>query len=207
VAASNLERCELKEYNVLVMPDGDWTGREAPSESAVGQLRQWISQGGTLILIKNAASWAAQKPASLLAVQRKFKPAAKPAADASGEAAEQPVDSSHGAFLRGSVFQEHWLSFGIAEPLDVFYQGNVILTPPDASKGRSVVTFAARPDLVTSGFCWPETLEVIAETPYLIHQPLGSGHVVAFSDDPNFRAMYPATQRLFVNAVLFGPGY
>jgi hypothetical protein len=31
--------------------------------------------------------------------------------------------------------------------------------------------------------------------------------VVAFTDDPNFRAMYPATQRLFVNAVLFGPGY
>ena len=32
-------------------------------------------------------------------------------------------------------------------------------------------------------------------------------HVVAFTDDPNFRAMYPGLQRLFINAALFGPGH
>jgi hypothetical protein len=26
-------------------------------------------------------------------------------------------------------------------------------------------------------------------------------------DDPNFRAMVPATQRFFLNAVFFGPGH
>jgi hypothetical protein len=206
-AGRNLGRLDLTDYNVLVLPDGEYTGRDAISESEIARLRQWVSQGGTLILVKRAASWAAQKPASLLSVQRKFKPSANPAADATDSANSQPADSSPGAFLRGKVFQQHWLTFGTAEPLDVFYRGNVILTPPDASKGRSLVTFAPRPDVLTSGFCWPETLELIAETPYLIHEPLGSGHVVAFTDDPNFRAMYPATQRLFVNAVLFGPGY
>ena len=30
---------------------------------------------------------------------------------------------------------------------------------------------------------------------------------VAFTDDPKYRAMYPAVQRLFVNAVLFSPGH
>ncbi len=30
---------------------------------------------------------------------------------------------------------------------------------------------------------------------------------MAFADDPNYRAMYPALQRLFINAVLFGPGH
>ena len=45
------------------------------------------------------------------------------------------------------------------------------------------------------------------ETPYLLYEPLGTGHIVAFTDDPNYRAMYPATQRLFLNAVLFGPGH
>jgi len=105
------------------------------------------------------------------------------------------------------VFREHWLTFGCAAALDVFYRGNVILTPPDVSKGRGLVTFASPSQILTSGFCWPETVELVAETPYLIHEPLGSGHVVAFTDDPNFRAMYPATQRLFLNAVLFGPGH
>jgi hypothetical protein len=207
VAAHHLGRLDLNDYHVLVMPDGDWTGRDAPTESEIARLRQWISQGGTLILLKGAASWAAQKPASLLSVQRKFKPAPQPASDTAEENAPEPVDPCHGAFLRSTVFREHWLTFGVPRHLDVFYRGNLILTPPEAAKGRSLVTFAAQHDLLTSGFCWPETLGVIAETPYLIHQPSGSGHVVAFTDDPNFRAMYPATQRLFVNAVLFGPSY
>jgi hypothetical protein len=41
----------------------------------------------------------------------------------------------------------------------------------------------------------------------LAYQAKGSGHIIAFADDPNYRAMYPALQRLFVNSVLFGPGH
>jgi len=199
---------------VLVLPDGDYGGRDAPGEKDVGRLRQWISEGGTLILIKRAASWATQKPVGLLSVQPKKKPAepkpaAKEGADkpAAESASSEPIDPSPGVFLRAKVFREHWLTFGCPDAMDVFYQGNTILTPPAPSRGRSLVSFLAKPDVLTSGFCWPETLEVVAETPYLIHEPLGSGHVVAFTDDPNYRAMYPAAQRLFLNAVLFGPGH
>ena len=42
----------------------------------------------------------------------------------------QPADPSPGVFLRAECFGEHWLTFGCGETLDVFYQGNVILTPP-----------------------------------------------------------------------------
>jgi len=210
VAASNLSRLNLHDYNVLVLPDGDYGGREGPGESDVGRLRQWISQGGTLILVKRAAAWATQKPASFLSVQKKTKPAVKPAAEqpaAEPAAASPPADPAPGGFLAAKVFREHWLTFGCADGIDVFYRGNVILTPPDASQGRGLVTFASASQVLASGFCWPETVDLIAETPYLIHEPLGTGHVIAFTDDPNFRAMYPATQRLFLNAVLFGPGH
>jgi hypothetical protein len=212
VAASNLSRLKLHEYNVLVLPDGDYGGREGLSESDADRLRHWTSQGGTLILVKRAALWATQKPASLLSVRQKTKPAgtpadAKPAGEPSADAASPPADPAPGAFLATHVFGEHWLTFGCAAALDAFFRGNVILTPPEATKGRGLVTFAAPSEILTSGFCWPETVDLVAETPYLIHEPLGSGHVVAFTDDPNFRAMYPATQRLFLNAVLFGPGH
>jgi hypothetical protein len=217
VAGSNWGRLDLHEYNVLVLPDGDYGGREGPGEKDIGRLRQWISEGGTLILIKRAALWATQKPVALLSVQAKNKPSAaqaggktaadKPTADSPAEPAAQAADPSPGVFLRAGVFREHWLTFGCSDSMHVFYQGNVMLTPPDAAKGRGVVTFAAPADVLTSGFCWPETLELVAQTPYLLHESQGAGHVVAFTDDPNFRAMYPATQRLFLNAVLFGPGH
>jgi hypothetical protein len=38
-----------------------------------------------------------------------------------------------------------------------------------------------------------------------MHQALGRGHVVAFADDPNYRAFSPNLQRLFFNAAFFGP--
>jgi hypothetical protein len=91
--------------------------------------------------------------------------------------------------------------------LDVFYTGNLILKPLLPTAGRNLVTLAHQDKLLTSGFCWPKTLELLAETPYVTYQSEGSGHIIAFTDDPNYRAMYPGVQRLFVNAVLFGPGH
>jgi len=217
VAGGNLSRLDLHDFNVLVLPDGDYGVRDAPGEKDVARLRQWIGEGGTLILLKRAASWATGKPVGLLSVQAKKKPvpatpaakenADKPPAGSAGDAASEAADPSPGVFLRANVFREHWLTFGCPDTMDVFFEGNTIFTPTAPSKGRNLVSFLAKPGVLTTGFCWPETLELVAETPYLIYEPLGAGHVVAFSSDPNYRAMYPVTQRLFLNAVLFGPGH
>ncbi len=37
-------------------------------------------------------------------------------------------------------------------------------------------------------------------------QPVGRGQIIAFAEDPNFRAYTETTQLLFMNAVLLGPG-
>ena len=42
--------------------------------------------------------------------------------------------------------------------------------------------------------------------PILLYQPLGRGHIVAFADDPNYRAFSPHLQRLFFNAAFFSSG-
>ncbi len=213
VAGRHLGRLDLTKYNVLILPDGDYGGAGAPGEKEIARWKSWISEGGTLIAIQGAAAWAADKKVGLLRSQVRKKPGVgEPAAlgkrpsEAPAEESGEPPDPVPGAFLRATVFEEHWLTFGLGDSLDVFRKGNLMLVPP-AAKGRSVVTFAGRDQLLSSGFCWPETLALAAETSYLIHQPLGEGHVVAFADDPNYRAMYPALQRLFINAVMFGPGH
>ena len=35
---------------------------------------------------------------------------------------------------------------------------------------------------------------------------MGRGHVIAFAEDPNFRALAHASGLLFINAVVLGPG-
>jgi hypothetical protein len=54
---------------------------------------------------------------------------------------------------------------------------------------------------------WPEAQDALARKAYLIHEPLGRGHVIAFAEDPNYRAFCEGTELLFLNAVLLGPAY
>ena len=110
-----------------------------------------------------------------------------------------------GAIANTVVDTEHWLSSGLDATVPVAVQGQRVFSPLTLDKGRNVVVFAPRDRLVASGIIWEESLAQLPGKPYLIHQPTGRGHVVAFTDDPNNRAFAEATQLLFINAVLLGP--
>jgi hypothetical protein len=202
VAGRLLGAVDLRKYDVLILPDGGYgADTDAPSETTVTRIREWVKSGGTLIAVKGAAAWAAGEKVKLLA--------GKPA-KADGEKpgpAKEPTPRAPGVFLRAAVYDDHWVTFGMKETTAVHYSGNLILMPLKRGEGRNLVTFAEGERLLASGFCWPETLKALGGKPYLVHQPLGSGHVIGFADDPNFRAMYPEAQRLFLNAVLLGPGH
>jgi hypothetical protein len=99
------------------------------------------------------------------------------------------------------------VTFGYQPDLDVFYSGQVVVGLTPETAGRSLVTFAKRDELLSSGFCWPASMDLLAETPYVVYRQLDQGHVIGFVDDPNYRAMYPSLQRLFINAAMFGAGH
>ncbi|MCZ6793329.1 MAG: M14 family metallopeptidase [Planctomycetota bacterium] len=233
VAGRSLSRLDLSDYNVLILPDGRYAGGDAPDDAAVRRLKEWVQRGGTLILIRGAAAWAAGEKVSLLASRllrkevevegvkapgEKTAPPAAPgdsaeAKPSSGSAPRpdekltEPPDPVPGAFIRAAVYDDHWVTFGYRPEVDVLLTGNLIFAPLKPTDGRNLVTFLPQDRALTSGFCWPRTLELLAGTPYVLYQAQGAGHVIAFSDDPNYRAMYPGVQRLFLNAVFFGPGH
>jgi hypothetical protein len=214
VAPRDLGRVDLDDFNVLVLPHGSYSDRYGFDETLARRIREWVGQGGTLVLVRGAAHWAMGDGIGLLATTRLQKPidavqttGTKQQPDSDEKPTMVGPDSAPGVFLRASAFTEHWGTYGYGDSLDVFYSGSLILKPLLPTAGRNLVTFGKQDELLTSGFCWPKTLELLSETPYLTYQSVGSGHVFAFTDDPNYRAMYPGVQRLFVNAVLFGPGH
>ena len=242
VPAGSLSDLELNKYNVLILPDGRYPG--PLGEPVVVRLKEWVRGGGTLVLVKGAASWATEKSAGLLASKPVKKPvkddASKPAtqtggkpepqakADAKavatgdkpgvsdepktdikpdGKKNEETPDAVPGAFLRASAYDDHFVTFGVPPEFSPLVNTDLILAPLKPTDGRNLVNFAPRGRLLASGFCWPATLDLMAGKPLVLYQALGKGHVVAFADDPNFRAMVPTTQRLFLNAVFLGPGH
>ncbi len=222
VPGSVISNLDLSKYNVLILPDGRYPG--TLSEPFVARLKEWVRGGGTLILVKGAALWAAEKSVGLLAskqvkkvvksepepekkpVEKGEKPAPAAESKPDGEKPEETPDPVPGAFLRASVYDDHFVTFGSPGEIYPLINTDLILSPLKPTDGRNLVNFAAR-DLLVSGFCWPQTLELMAGKPLVLYQSLGRGHVVGFADDPNYRAMTPVTQRFFLNAVFLGPGH
>ena len=52
-----------------------------------------------------------------------------------------------------------------------------------------------------------DKLDQLAKKAFLVHQPHGDGHVVAFAEDPTTRGMVEGTDLLLLNAVLLGAAF
>jgi len=57
-----------------------------------------------------------------------------------------------------------------------------------------------------SGLLWPEAAHRIANAAYLSREPVGRGQIILFAASPTSRGSQPATTRIFLNAVILGPG-
>ncbi len=208
VKGREFSNVDLSKFNTVILPDGVYNDVPGFDDTASKSLTEWVSKGGTLITLRGATSWAADENIGLLRntlVKRKV-----PAVGSDDDQTEQErvaPDTLPGAFLKAEVFQKHWVTFHFRPEFHPFYTGRIILTPTSETAGRSLVTFVDSDQLLTSGFCWPESLNLLANTPLVVYRSIGQGHVIAFTDDPNYRAMYPSLQRLLINAVMFGAGH
>ncbi len=211
VKGSDFGGVDLNKFNTLVLPDGRYSTESGFGESTAKKIDAWVRQGGTLITMRGATSWATGEKVGLVeneVLKRKVAiPGKQTDSKKEPETEDLTPDNVPGAFFRAQVFQKHWVTFGAESNMDVFYTGRLVLAPTKESAGRSLVSFASQDSLLTSGFCWPTSLELLAETPYVVYRSSGQGHVIAFTDDPNFRAMYPSLQRLFINAAMFGAAH
>src|SRR5690606_33332220 len=191
---------------------------------AVERLRRWMRRGGTLITLGEASRWAAGERVGLLEtttelrggkpeVEEKESQKARPDADEpfDYEQAIQPErerpDNTPGAILRVVLDREHWLTSGTDGEIQAIVDGRRVFTPLKLDKGTNVGAYAGRDRLVVGGLAWEEAQTQLARKAFLMHQRVGNGHLIAFAEDPNYRAFSEATELLFANAVLLGPAY
>ena len=216
VRASTLGRARLADYDVIVFPSGNYGG--AVGGGLLDRLRAWMRDGGTLITMAESSRWASR--AGLLATETERRggradgddpPEAgtpeQPIAylDAISPADESP-EGVPGAILRTLLDTEHWLAAGTDGEIGVLVEGSRIFRPITLDEGTNVGRYADLDRLVLGGIVWEESRPQLASKAFLIHQPVGRGQLVAFAEDPNYRAYAEATQLLFMNAVLLGPG-
>lgn len=228
---STLQNYDMSDYDVLVLPSGNYNY----SEDGLRRLKDWIRNGGTLVTLAEASRWAARDRVGLLSTDTLWRDgtpekdpppaeaAAGGAAPAGGgakpdtstpfdfEKAIQPErerpENLAGAMLRVTLYPYHWLTAGLDGEIQAVVEGSRVFAPLKLDAGVNVGVYLPAERLVAGGLVWAEAQPLLAERAFLMHQPLGRGHVIAFAEDPNYRAYAEATQLLFINAVLLGPGH
>ena len=216
VRASSLGRANLADYDVIVFPSGNYSN--AVNSGMVEELRNWMSNGGTMITMAASTAWAIR--AELLSTTAERRGGRAVGDDPpSNETPDQPIEyldeivpedegpeSVPGAILRTLLDTEHWLSSGTDGEIGVLVQGNRVFTPMTLDNGTNVGRYGDLDNLVLSGIVWDEARPQLANKAFLMYESYGSGQIVAFAEDPNYRAYTEATELLFMNAVLLGPG-
>ncbi len=139
------------------------------------------------------------------------KPEAKPAAEPFDYATAIRPDKESppavpGAILSVTIDPDHWLGFGYRGNASVVHDSSHVFTPLKLDRGTNVAIYEKAENLVRAGFVWDESKRQLPQKAWLVHQPHGRGHVVAFAEDPNVRAFADGLNLLLLNAVLLTAG-
>ena len=62
-------------------------------------------------------------------------------------------------------------------------EGARVFAPIKLNSGRNVGVLRQKDRLIASGLIWPEGQDLLVQKPFLMHQPFGQGHVIAFAED------------------------
>ena len=199
VNTSQFAQLRISDYNTLVMVAGNYG---VLGESGVSKIKNWVQQGGTLILIKTAISWAINS--KLIDDQLKKEDEKK---DSQRMDYVTSSDYQGSRAIGGSIYMANLditnpLGFGYTNRELPVYRNTSVFIEPGKSPFNTVIKYTAKPLL--SGYIHPTNLEKIKNSVSLQISNMGQGRAILFVDDPAFRGYWNGTNKLFFNALFFG---
>lgn len=203
LSAESLRNLDLHDYEVLVFPDGSYADRVG--KRGIDKLKQWVSEGGTLVAIKGASAFLRDKDVEISKL-KPWEPPKKKDDDKDKSESERYNDFRiPGSAFRTTMNERSYLTFGVPRPPAVLVEGTGAFLPL-AKKVDNILTIDAKDPLI-SGVAWNESLDRIKGSVYVVSEPSGKGQVITFADDPHFRLFWRGTLPIFLNAVLYSPSF
>jgi hypothetical protein len=193
-----LGRVPLGQYDSIVLSGGRYDSLGQPTVDA---LKAWVRAGGSLVVFGSAARWAA---ANGLAPQAEASERAETSTERRDFGDRQTVQGeqrSAGNALSADADITHPLAFGLSRrDLFVNKETDVVLGPV-ADPFGNVIRIDANPTV--NGYLPDALRRQAAGTVWASVNPLGSGTVVSFADDPAHRKYWLGTERLLINSLFF----
>ena len=191
---------DLSRYNRIIIPNM-WGSL---SDGQKKNLKTWISQGGVVIAWKNGGKWLSD--AEITGVkyasnsddkdkEKRFK-------------AYENLNEERGAQVTGgSIFEAkvdltHPLAYGMESDRMALFRNHNLVMEKSKNEYANPLVYTESPLL--SGYVSEENLERFKNSPAVTISNVGRGKVITLADNPNFRAFWYGTNKIFMNALFFG---
>ncbi len=221
IRVAALTQLDLDHFDVLILPSSQGSYAAAIPSPAIAKIKEWVNKGGTLIAIEEAVGFVAANgllstsieslatekksdaakptPSKLLTSESAYLEAIKPE--------RETPDLVQGILGTAKTDEDHWLTAGVPPTVNALVQGRTVYAPLKLDKGVNAAYFLGADKLLASGYMWEENRKQLAYKPLVMIERQGSGHVIGFAFDPNFRAYLDGMNVLFLNAVFRGPAH
>jgi hypothetical protein len=198
-----LSRIDLSRYTTILLPNGRYAAMSKGSSDA---LKAWVENGGVLIGVEEAVQWLASN--ELLRAEQKRPPNIKDIKEEPQRRDYAMLDQDAGAQnLDGAIFSvtldpTHPVGYGYESRSLAVFRSNRVFLEPAKNPYATPLAYTASPLL--SGYIWRDHEKLLKNSADVLVSTVKSGRVIGFTSNPNFRGFWFGTNKLFLNAVLFG---
>lgn len=196
VTTDNFNRANLNRYNVIVMADGSYNSLSKE------KMRNWVQQGGTVVGMGEAIKWLSTNQIGNISIKKDDKTdtlSQKPYATLENTTGAQVIG---GAIFETTLDLTHPIAYGYTDAQMPIFRSNTLFLERSKSPYANPVMYTKNP--LMAGYISKPNLQKLKGTPAVDISTLGSGRVIAMPDNPNFRAFWYGTNKLFLNSIFFG---
>ena len=203
IRINQFSRVNLNKYNSLTLVSGSYNLLDSVSKE---KIKNWVKKGNTLITIANASKWVIKEKIvneSLTVLKdssslKEFK--RLPYVEASEHIGKEKIG---GTIFKTNIDLTHPIAFGYRDGQIPVYKNNNVFLKPSKNHYSNVSLYDKNPHI--DGFVSKDNLNnFIKNSASIIVSKVGSGRVILFADNPNFRGSWYGTNKLFLNALFFG---
>jgi hypothetical protein len=200
IRLNQFSRVSLDKYTTMIMVSGSYNQL---NKNDIEKINDWVEKGNTLITIAKGSSWAINKKLvkeSLLEPTKDSIFSRKNYVNAGENIGRERIG---GAILSVDLDLTHPLAFGYRDSSIPVYKNNNVFINKTKDHYSSVGVYSKDPHI--DGYISEKNIKNnFKNTASLIVSKLGSGRVIIFADNPNFRGSWYGTNKLFLNAIFFG---
>ncbi|MCK6618167.1 MAG: M14 family metallopeptidase [Cyclobacteriaceae bacterium] len=199
IDVTNTGRVNWSNYNVLVMVSGTYM----LDKSTVDRIKNWIQTGGTLITFKTASEWAIKQGLTKEKLVPTDTVKNKPRVNYEDAANKEGARNIGGSIFQVDLDVTNPIGFGYTDRNVAVYRNGLTFLQPSKNPYTTVAKYKANP--LIGGYLHKATAPKVANSAAILLSGEGQGRIIMFSDNPNFRGTWYGTNKLFLNALFFGP--